>query len=438
MPGMTDTAAAGVRAFGLVWLGQLISSVGSGLTSFALGVWVFQKTGSVTQFAAIAFFGALPGLLAAPMAGVLVDRWDRRKVMLWANLGSGLRTLAVAGLLWADQLQVWQIYVAVAVASIFRTFHIPAYIAATTLLVPKKHLARASGMTQFGQAAAETLAPLLAGLLVAFIGVAGVLVIDFATFLLAVVTLALVQIPRPPASAAGLVRKSMRQEAAYGWQFIRERTGLRGLLIYFAMLNLVLSMVSVLIIPLVLSVADTVTLGRVLTISSAGLLVGSILMTVTGGPKPHIHGVLGFGLLFGTGMVLAGLRPNPWLIAAGLFTTMFGAPVINGASQAIWQTKVPPDVQGRVFAVRRMLAQFTVPMGHLAAGPLADQVFRPLLVPGGALAGSVGPVLGVGPGRGIGLLFILLALLPILVSFWGYAQPQVRRVEEDLPDAIGG
>src|SRR5688572_8455562 len=110
---MTDTTTTGVRAFGLVWFGQLISSVGSGLTSFALGVWVFQKTGSVTQFAAIAFFGALPGLLIAPLAGVYIDRWDRRHVMLWANLASGLRTLAVAGLLWADQLQVWHIYVAV-------------------------------------------------------------------------------------------------------------------------------------------------------------------------------------------------------------------------------------------------------------------------------------------------------------------------------------
>jgi DHA3 family macrolide efflux protein-like MFS transporter len=434
---MTETQPSGVRAFGLVWLGQLISSIGSGLTNFALGVWVFQETGSVTQFAAIAFFGALPGLLVAPLAGVLVDRWDRRRVMLWTNLASGLRILAVAGLLWADQLQVWHIYVAVAVASIFRTFHLPAYIAATTLLVPKKHLARASGMTQFGQAAAETLAPFLAGLLVSLIRIEGVLLIDFVTFLFAVVTLALVRIPKPPARALP-AKRSMWKEAAEGWHFIRERTGLRELLIYFAMLNLVLSMVSVLIIPLVLSVTNAVVLGRVLMVSGAGLLAGSAYMSITGGPKPHIHGVLGFGLLFGIGLAVVGLRPDPRLIAAGLFVTMFGAPVINGASQAIWQVKVPAELQGRVFAVRRMLAQFTAPMGHLLAGPLADRVFRPLLVPGGALAGSVGSVLGVGPGRGIGLFFILLAALPAFISLWGYAQPRVRQVEEELPDAIGG
>ncbi|MFL6291746.1 MAG: MFS transporter [Thermoanaerobaculia bacterium] len=433
---MIEGKPSGVRAFGLVWLGQLISLVGSGLTSFALGVWVFQKTGSVTQFAGIAFFGALPGLIVAPMAGVVVDRLDRRTVMLWTNFASGLRTLTVAALLWTGHLQVWHIYVAVAVASVFRTFHLPAYIAATTLLVPKKHLARASGMTQFGQAVADTLAPFLAGLLVTFIRIEGVLLIDFATFLFAIITLALVRIPRP---AAGAVRgkRSMWREAAYGWQFIRDRAGLRGLLNYFAMLNLILSMVSVLIIPLVLSGTNAKVLGRVLMISSAGLLAGSILMSVTGGPRRRIHGVLGFGLLFGIGLAVVGLRPNPWLIAAGLFVTMFGAPVINGASQAIWQAKVPPELQGRVFAVRRMLAQFTAPLGHLAAGPLADRVFGPLLLPGGALAGSVGLVLGIGKGRGIALLFVCLAILPMLASLWGYAQPQLRRVDEDLPDAIG-
>jgi hypothetical protein len=228
----------------------------------------------------------------------------------------------------------------------------------------------------------------------------------------------------------------MWKEAAFGWRYIRERPGLQGLLLYFAMINLILSMVIVLTVPLVLSITDQVVLGKVLSVSSAGLLAGSILMSVTGGPRPHIHGVLGFGLLFGTSLVIAGLRANPWLVAAGLFVTMFGAPVINGASQAIWQMKVPPDLQGRVFAVRRMLAQLTAPLGHLLAGPLADYVFRPLLTPQGALAGSVGKLIGVGPGRGIGLLYIVLAILPILTSLWGYSQPQLRYVEQDLSDAI--
>lgn len=437
---MEAKAAGGSGSFGSfgsfswMWLGQLVSLVGSGLSRFALGVWVYQRTGSVTDFTLITLCAFLPGILVAPFAGALVDRWDRRWTMFWSDLGPAVGTLAVILLLRVDALQIWHIYVVAALGSVFNSFQWPAYMAATTLLVPKAQLGRANGMIQFGQATAEVLAPLLAGLLIAVIGLDGVVAIDLGTFLFAAVTLLLVRIPRPPAS--GAPRKSLLAEAGYGWTFIRERPGLLGLLVYFAMINLVFSIASVLITPLVLSFAPPSVLATVLATSSAGLLVGSAVMTVTGGPRPRIHGVLGFGLLFGAALAIVGLRPSPVLIAAGLFLVMFGAPLINGSSQAIWQVKVPPDVQGRVFAVRRLIAQFTGPIGLLSAGPLADHVFRPLLVQGGPLAGSVGRVLGVGPGRGIGLIYLSLAVLPLLASLWGYSQPRLRRVEEELPDAI--
>ena len=150
-------------------------------------------------------------------------------------------------------------------------------------------------------------------------------------------------------------------------------------------------------------------------------------------PKRQLGRVNGTNAL---GLALVGLRPDPRLIAGALFLVMFGAPIINGSSQAIWQVKVPPDLQGRVFAVRRLIAQFTAPVGFLCAGPLADHVFRPLLLPGGPLADSAGRVLGVGPGRGIGLIYVSLSILPILASLWGYARPGLRRVEEELPDAL--
>jgi hypothetical protein len=204
------------------------------------------------------------------------------------------------------------------------------------------------------------------------------------------------------------------------------------------MINLAFSVCSVLATPLILSFTTSKVLASVLAVSGSGLLAGSVVMTVTGGPRPRIHGVLAFGFLFAAGLAVIGLRPSAPLVATGLFLVMFGAPIINGSSQAIWQTKVPPDLQGRVFAVRRLIAQFTAPVGFLTAGPLADYVFKPLLVPGGRLAGSAGRVLGVGPGRGIGLLYLCLSILPLLVSLWGYAQPRLRRVEEELPDAVAG
>lgn len=429
--------AAGFRAFLLMWAGQLLSLVGSGLTRFAMGVWVYEATGSVTQFALIAVATRVPGLLLSPVAGALADRWDRRWTMLGANVGPALTTAGLAALLWTDGLAVWHVYVFAGFAGLFEAFHWPAYVASSTLLVPRRHLGRIGGMMQIGQALATTLAPAPAGVLLATVGLTGVIVADFATFLLAVCTLFLVRIPRPRASADGREGEgSLWRQTFHGWSFIRSRPGLFGLLIHFAMVNLVLGVMTVLITPMVLSFTTAAVLGVVLTTANSGLLVGALAMSVHGGPRRKIHGILGACFLLGLGVGLAGLRPDPYLIAGSLFVALFGVPIINGCSQALWQSKVPPDLQGRVFGMRRLIATATAPLGFLAAGPLADRVFEPMLQADGALAATAGRVLGVGEGRGIGLLFVLLAVLLTLVSAWGYLKPDVRNVEDDLPDAV--
>ncbi len=190
-------AKPGMRVFALVWLGQLVSIVGSGLTSFALGVWVLQGTGSVTQYTLILVFATLPGIILSPIAGALVDRWNRRYVMLLSDLGAALSTLGIALLLLAGWLDVWHIYIATGVNSIFSAFHWPAYSASVTLLVPKEHFGRAGGLMEFAQAAGQIVSPLLAGLLLVTIKLEGVILIDFATFLFAVTTMLLVRIPQP-------------------------------------------------------------------------------------------------------------------------------------------------------------------------------------------------------------------------------------------------
>lgn len=433
------TVSGGLKLWSVIWAGQLVSLVGSGLTSFALGVWAYQRSGSVTQFALIVFFAGLPGILLAPLAGTLVDKWDRKKVMIASDTLTALTTLVVALLLWQDQLQVWHIYVVAALNSVFKTFQWPAYIAATTLLVPKKHYARVGGMMQFGQAASEIVAPILAGLMMVTIDIEGVLLIDFVSYFFAVTALALVKIPKPEVSEEGAAAAALPfgKRLAYGFTYISARKGLLGLLLFFAMINFVVSITTVLLTPLVLSFANEAVLGTVLSVSSAGMLVGSIVMMVTGGPKKRVYGVLVFGLILGVSVLFAGLRPYAPLVAGAVFLMMFGVPIINGCSQAIWQSKVAPDLQGRVFAVRRMVAQFTVPIADLSAGPLADFVFEPAMAQGGALAGTFGPLLGgVGEGRGIGLILLTIAILPILASIFGWLYKPIRSVEEDLPDAV--
>jgi DHA3 family macrolide efflux protein-like MFS transporter len=431
------TVSRGMRVFVIVWLGQLVSLVGSGLTSFALGLWVYQRTGSVTQFAFTGLFTVLPNVVLSPLAGALVDRWDRRWVMTLSDAGAGLCTLVMAFLFLTNRIEVWQVYLAAGASAAFGTFQWPAYSATTTLLVPKKHLGRANGMVQIGQAAAEILAPALAGVLLLTAQVQGILLIDFATFLFAVTTLLLVRFPRPETTAAGETRRgSLWREASYGWRFITARRGLLGLLVFFAVVRFLWGMVGALIAPMILGFTSADVLGIIISVAGGGMLVGSLVMSTWGGPKRRIDGVLRFELLSGLCFLLIGLRPSAWSVVLGAFGAHLTIAIIYGSNQAIWQSKVPPNVQGRVFATQQMIAKSTTPLAYLVAGPIADKLFEPLLAFDGLLAGSIGHIIGVGRGRGIGLLFMVMAILKVVASLGGYLYPRIRLVEDELPDAI--
>ncbi|MBU7014902.1 MAG: MFS transporter [Theionarchaea archaeon] len=426
-----------MRTFFVIWIGQFVSLIGSGLTGFALGVWIFLKTGSVTQFTLIALSAAVPGVLASPFAGALVDRWDRRWVMILSDCGAGICTLAIAVLLYSQRLSVWHIYLTTGVTSVLSTFQWPAYVAATTLLVPKRHLTRASGMVQTGQAVSRILSPIIAGILIVVIDIWGVLVIDFATFLFAMTTLLLTRIPSPVTTSEGAgARGSLLHEAAFGWKYIRARVGLLALLLFFAGANFSFAFFTVLFTPMILSFASPAILGSVQSVGGVGMLVGGFALSTWGGPRKRVYGVVGFGFVLGAAVIMSGLRPDPVLIAAAQFAGFFTLPLINGCSQAIWQVKTPPDVQGRVFSVRAMIAWSTTPLSYLLAGPLADQVFEPMMAPGGILSASVGQIIGTGPGRGIGLMFIILGAVMVAVSSVSILYSRLRHVEDELPDMI--
>jgi len=427
----------GYRTFLVIWFGQLVSLTGSGLTGFALGVWVFQKTGSATQFALISLFTALPGIVFSPIAGALVDRWDRRWAMILSDTGAGLCTFVVALLFMANQLEVWHIYLLMAVSSTFSAFQWPAYSAATTMLVPQEKLGHASGMVQIGQAVAQILSPVLAGALMGVIYITGVIIIDFATFLFAVATLLLVHIPTPRVTEEGEVGKgSIWKEAAFGWKYITVRHGLLALLLLFAVTNLVTGIVGVLFTPLVLSFTNAAMLGVILSIGGAGFLAGSLTMSVWGGPKRRVYGIYTFMLLQGFVLFAAGVPPQLYILAIAAFIFFFCVPIINACSQAIWQSKVPADIQGRVFAVRRMIAWSSLPLAYILAGPLADKIFEPLLAETGTLADNVGRLIGTGPGRGIGFLYIILSSVIFLAVAAGYLYKPLRWVDIDLPNII--
>jgi hypothetical protein len=322
--------------------------------------------------------------------------------------------------------------------SAFGSLRWPAYAATMPLLVPKGQLGRANGLTQFGGAASQTLAPFLAGAMLANIGLQGITLIDLGTFVFALLTLSVIRLPKPEVAVhTERAQASFIQNAIYGWQYIKERPGLLGLMLISVVINGSEAMVVVLIAPLVLGFADARVLGVVSSLAGIGMILGAVTMMLWGGPKKRIRGVLGFTLLRAFLLFLGGLQPSILLIAMAASLFLFLAQISGGSAQALWQTKVAPDVRGRVFATLSLVTGVTSPFALVLAGTLADNVFQPLLNPGGPLAGSLGQVIGVGPGRGIGLIFIVLGILNTIMVVGGYLSPRIRRVEIELPDAIG-
>ena len=428
------SASTGMRNFLLIWAGQMVSVIGSRLTSFALGIWVLQTTGSTTQFALIFVAMAIPVLLISPIAGALVDRWDRRRTMIACDAICCVVALCMAALLASGHLAMWHIYLGVGASSLANAFLQPAYAASIPLLTPRAHLTRVNGLVQTGFAVAQIGGPLLAGILVGAISIAGVLVVDALTFLAGVCSLLLARVPRP-ARGENEGSESIWREAATGWRYVRERPGLFGLLGVYGLSNFLFGIASIAITPLVLSFADPAQLGLQMAIGGSGLLVGGLLVTGWGGPKRRIDGVLGFSLLAGIFLAAHGLAPSFALVAAAGFVFFLTLPVINSSNAALWQSKVPAGLQGRCFAIQRVLSEAAMPIGYCLAGPLIDRVFEPLLATGGPLAGSVGAVIGSGPGRGIGFLFVVLGLVMSLLAVSANAVRAIRRVEDDMPDA---
>jgi MFS family permease len=428
--------SAGWKTFFTIWTGQLVSLLGSGLSGFALGLWVLKSTGSVTQFALIAACTLGPRILLSPLAGAVADRWDRRRTMLASEITAAAVTLYLAVAIALGNLTPVQIYGAMSVISVASAFQWPAYAASITVLVPKDQYGRASGLVQAAQGLAQTIAPVMAGVLMqSSLGVRGILALDFMSYVFAAVTLMCVRIPHiaTPMSQEG---RSVYEDIVFGWRYLTARPGLIGLVGMVSVCNFVLGSIMILVNPLVLSFSTPQVLGTVMTTAGVGMFVGSAVMSASGGPRRRVRGMVLCLMLGGAALLAAGLPPSPVLIASGAFVFLFSVPVASGCTQAILQTKVDGAVQGRVFAFTGMAVSAMMPAAYLASGPIVDRFFEPWFAPGGALAKSVGLWIGVGTGRGIAAAFVAAGLMLLMITAATYANPRVRSLEDELPDAV--
>lgn len=431
----------GMKGFILIWVGQVFSMVGSQMTNFAMGIWAWERTGQATPLALVGFFSFTPLIIFSPIAGVLVDRWNRKWVMAISDIGAGLVTLTIFILLFTNNLEIWHLYITGIIGGIFGAFQWPAYSAAISLMVSKKQYARTSGMISMAESGVGFIAPIMAGFLVPMIGVTGIIAIDLATLVIALVFLLLVFIPEPKRKQKDKTSGAFIRELVFGFRYVFDRRSLLYLQLVFFLGNLFFTVAFTLMNPMILASTngDATILGSVQSIGAIGGLLGGLILTAWGGPKKKIHGVLAGWIFSGLGLIMMGIgRILPFWLASQ-FLMMVVLPVVNGSNQAIWQAKVAPEVQGRVFSVRRLVAQITAPISMAVAGPLADQVFEPAMTsPGHWLSQLLGPIFGTGPGAGMSVIIVISGILIAGVGLGAYQNRQILHVETLIPDHDAG
>jgi MFS transporter, DHA3 family, macrolide efflux protein len=428
----------GVRGYLVLLAGESISMLGSSVGWFALAWWAWKTYGSPAALASVQVAFTLPMMLVAPLAGAYVDRWERKRVLIFSNIGLAVLQVFTASLMLSGNLQLWMIYVISFFSAVCAAFQHPALEASTRLMVPEHQLGRANGLTQSAEAFTFLAGPLVGGFLVAFLPIGELLLLDAFSFSAAVLAALIVAIPQPP----GWRRQTTKSEpqpsiwhgVRNGFGFIRNRPGLLALLTMFTTWNFLGAFVFVLLAPMATrywqydSLAqpianlmiwlgaepnqlDAQILGFMNFFFSGGMLVGGLLMTAWGGFRRRVLGVL-LGMFVG-GLAQAAVgMPMLGIAALGLLVSGLMMPIANASSQAIWMSKTPPEVQGSVFAARRTIAQITAPLGTAIAGGMAELVgFIPLIVVTGIVAS-------------------LMALL-------GFTRHSVMSVDESTPGISG-
>lgn len=425
-----------MRNFLTIWIGQFTSLLGSELTNFAITLWAWEMTGQATPLSLIMVFTQIPRLMVAPFAGLWVDRYRRKNLMLLGDFVAGLSTIALLMLFLTDQLQVWHLYISGAINGLFGYIQGLAYSASLTLIVAKEHYARATALGSVQMSGTYVLAPALAGALYAATGLTGVLSIDIVTFGMAMASLTLVKIPQPLAPEQSTDQKTSWSSLTYGLQYLWRRPSLMALLSFWIVNSLIGSTIFAILPAMVLARSNNNPLvwGTLLAFFGMGGLLGGLTISISGGPKRRIHGVLIASALWKSGILGLALAQQTVTKIGTALVCGFCSSFPESANQSIWMSKVEPEMQGRVFATQSFLTQLSSPIGYAIAGPLADQFFEPAMQPGGTLAGLFGPIFGTGLGAGMALQISIFATCGILIAVGGYGVRRLRSVEITLPD----
>lgn len=411
-----------MKTFMVIWFGQFISMLGSALSAFGLGIWIFQKTGSAASFAMSAVCTVLPALLFAPFAGSIADRKKRKAIILLTDSIDAFLKILIVTLLIFNKLELWMVYPLVFISGTLGTFQNPAFGASIPMLVPTDKLTRANGLLQFSSAIQNLLAPVIAGFLYPLIELKGLFIIDFVSFFFALASIAFIKIPQPliEKTKDSLVLAALK-DLKYAWKYLIQKEGLMQLIVFFAFLNFIANLSMILLGPLMMSVYNSQAYGNVQAGIGLAMLLGGLCSSLIPDTKNKIKRILLILSLCSIGPIISGTTLNRIIITGGFFIFMFPVPYVNTLLMSIFQIKIERNVLGRVGALMTAILAAITPIAYLCAGPLADYVFEPLMNE---------------KGRGIGLIFIISGILLIISCILMRLNKTVTTIEKRLPDYV--
>ena len=413
---------------------QTISLIGSRMTSIGVGIWVFAQTGKTAPLLLTSFFNELPGMLAGGLAGVLVDRWDRRWVMILSDAGQAFGSVLLMVSFLSGHFEVWHLYTVAFLQGIFAAFQGPAERAATTMLVPDEGRERANAIKETSFPLAGIIAPVFTGLLYTGIGIAGIIFIDLVTFLVAVIFLLLIHIPHPEPSEVGLAAQGgFWREARGALHFVTGRRALFVFMLFTAFINFMLNGPLDLTLPyLILLTHSEKVAGSIIGVTSVGAFAGAALIALWGGTRPRIKTIFAGLIVTSIMFMFFGVLRSPVRIGLSLFFLFLCLPAMQAMYISILQVKSPPDLQGRVFALNDQLGFIGSTASFALTGYLVDHVINPAV--GSRDWASVQPFLGNGPGAGIGLVEVVTGIIILVATLMLFAWVEIRKLESRLPD----
>jgi len=420
-----------MRNFIIIWLGQIVSTIGSQMTTFAVRVWIWELTESATALSLIGLATLIPAIISSLYAGIIVDRYSRKNLMILGDTVAAISTIALTLLYLNDYLEIWHLYVTGAINSCFGQLQNLAYSSSIALLVPKKQYTRATSMGSFFHYGSAILAPALSGILYPLISLAGILTIDLMSFLVGIITLGVIQFPPvKPRKPAEEKQEFIQTQLSFGFRYLRQSSSLIVLLITTSLFWLIHDLGGAIFAPLILARTDNNTqiLGQIFSAAGIGGVLGGTVISIWGGPKNKVKALL-FGMMgAGIAKTIFGFATTPLVWLPAQFSSSLNFPLMTSSNASIWLEKIAPEIQGRIFSVRVLSRQIVSAIGLVLAGLLADYLFVPALQTDGILTPLLGNVFGTGDGAGLALLYVISSIGLFLVGAIGFLIPSLRQV----------